>query len=405
MDDRYRDRVVAQLWGAEWTLGAWLRVELAAIEGQMRTGQVPRMDVGPLAYLTTAPHRSAWVREIAERERQTNHDVMAFLVWLRGVLPTPLRNWVHFGLTSSDLVDTAQGLRFAQMKPVLETALERLVGATEHWASDETQVLGYTHGQPAELMLLGHRGHHWHELIQRAIRHLSQATHWMCQAKLSGPVGDAKHWRTAADLYLTAMTLDLTHCAGETQVIPRDYLARWASAAAQLVRVCGKIAVDMRLMNILGEAQDTVQVSSSAMPHKRNMTRAERVGGMVRLAAGYEQMLQPLDLWLERDISNSSVERVAVPDLWHVLMFTIGQTTSLLMDVRPNRRRISRNIERAGHWPHTSTRVGKLLWSGLSIERAREVAAVGDPEITEDVDSDEGSNDTTDGPQGQEREE
>jgi adenylosuccinate lyase len=266
-------------------------------------------------------------------EARTKHDVAAFVTYLRQWYGEPHARWIHFGMTSSDLVDTAQGLRFKAMMHTLRSQVEDLVAALGIWVNERTPILGRTHGQAAEPTMLAVRATQWDRLIQEAMGNLMRDTRRLCTAKLSGPVGTYAHnppvieKKAAEELHLAPLMW------GATQIAPRGTLAAWANSASELVHACAKLAMDFRVMNTHGEVyepQSKGQVGSSAMAGKNNPIRAEQITGMARLAAGYASMLQPLDVWLERDISHSSVERVAVPDLWHVVLHTMEQTSTLL---------------------------------------------------------------------------
>jgi len=337
MDTRYQHPQVTDLWSREWTLDAWWRIEQALARAQSDTFTGPDQLSPPaidrrFIFETKIDFTDA-VEEIDKIEERTRHDVAAFLQFVRSRVPAQSARWIHFGLTSSDLVDTAQALRFKYMLGTLRPALSILSDAIAWWRDSKQMVLGRTHGQPAEPISMGMRAEHWYSLYNSAEDWLIGATDDMVFGKMSGPVGNFAHnspWiesRVMQELGLVGQG------QGATQIVPRVRLARWATCAAQLVAVCAKIAMDMRLMLLLGEARELKgpgQVGSSAMAHKKNPIRAEKITGLQRVAAGYAGMLQPLDLWLERDISNSSVERIVVPDLWHVLMHVIEETTSMV---------------------------------------------------------------------------
>jgi adenylosuccinate lyase len=347
MDLRYTHPAVSALWSLDATYRMWTDIELAVLRAQRESKVIPDDAArGLQAAMVDFSINPAAIQQI---EQVTRHDVGAFLEYARGHAGH-LGRWLHFGLTSSDLVETALGMRFKLMGPALVETADTIVDALSVWNSSEVPVVGRTHGQPAEPMQLRARGDHWTAIILEASVNLSRATRGMQMAKLSGPVGTYAHnppeveAEAARELGLRA------HGPGASQIRSRVPLAAWASAAATMVAACGKIAMDLRLMNLLGEAYEPRQdgqIGSTAMPQKTNMIRAEQVAGMARMAAGYAAMLQPLDLWLERDISHSSVERVAVPDLWHVLLHAMGQTSQLLRNVRLDGNGLMRSREQA----------------------------------------------------------
>lgn len=380
MDPRYADPQVTHLWSPEWTYATWHRIELAVMREQRRLGLINRNDTE--GYFDKATTHPLWTAEdiwaIHDLEKTTKHDVAAFIQYMREWYEYQTSGgarWFHYGLTSSDLVDTAMGIRFNELGIFLDQACSDLVSATNRWTKLHMETLGRTHGQPAEPITLSHRASSWMAHLRSVIPDLLAQTRRMQKAKLSGPVGTFAHnppeVESAAAMYLGLQAWG----PGASQVMPRADLAAWANSAALLVRVLNKIATDLRLMNLLGEAAEMKaeqQIGSSAMPHKNNPIKLEQIGGMARLAAGYASMLQPVELWLERDISNSSVERVAIPDLWHVLLYSVRSMTDLLssgVGVDPNV--MADNLHAAGHAPYTTRALSTALWAGDSYEDAR----------------------------------
>lgn len=356
----------------------WWEIERAVAYEQQATGQIPANETEALIHEKSQPRFSeADVRITQEIEETARHDVAAFLEFVRDWYGEPEGRWIHYGLTSSDLVDTAQGMRFKTLWPYLMSALDGLVAEVGAWSECRDVVLGRTHGQVGEPITIGTRAAHWAALVSQASYGLVGASDRMTKAKLSGPMGTFAHnppeleARVAGRLGLQAQG------RGASQIVPRGALADWASNAARMVQACAKIAMDLRLMNLLGEvqvAQSKGQVGSSAMAHKNNPIRAEKIGGMARLAAGYASMLQPLDLWLERDISNSSVERVAVPDLWHVLLHTLEQTALLLRETELDMNGIKDSIDEAGGLEMVSYLTLAGVREGRTVSDAREWA-------------------------------
>lgn len=376
MISRYSHPLVTELWSPEWTYNAWLRIELETLRHQRHLRVFAYPGTGELlAWLDQVQVNEHAVDAIALIERKTKHDVAAFLEWLRAGAPGG--QYIHFGLTSSDLVDTAQGMRFNRMHRHLLGALGELNDALQVWANNRTPVAGRTHGQPAEPTSIRARALHWHRTLAPAMTAVSRSIANTKVCKLSGPVGTFAHNPPELEQRV-ARALDLIPAGfGMSQIVPRTQLALWASSVSALVAACSKIAMDMRLMNLMGEVRWTQtdgQVGSSSMAHKNNPIIAEQIQGMSRLASGYAQMLQPLDGWLERDISQSSVERVAVPDLWHVLMHTIEQTTRMLLTAELVQVFIDKNLEENANalWVHNTTLTA--IAEGETLADAREYA-------------------------------
>lgn len=365
------------LWSLPSTYAQWLHIESTVLFHQLKQGIVPegspRALSNDLRGVSQPIIDERAVDLIAEIEQRTKHDVAAFLEWLRGGVK-PAGRWLHFGLTSSDIVDTAQGMRFRDMRIVVLEAMQGLMSELTRWCEDDTPILGYTHGQVAEMMTMRARAWQWVTTLATPAADLSRHTNRVAVCKLSGPVGTYQHNPPEVE-EAVARDLDLRpHGPGASQIASRAPLAAWANSAALLVGACAKIAMDVRLMHLNKEAivqQTDGQIGSSAMAHKRNPIGAEQLGGMARLARGYASMLQPLDVWLERDISHSSVERVAVPDLWHVVMHSIELTTTLLRGLTLNEWKINMGIPQAGVDPLVAGLTLQAISDGMGWEEAR----------------------------------
>lgn len=376
MDRRYQHPAVERLWSPEWTYAAWWKIEQAIIRAQRN--HMPEVN-GPEtdALLSDKEPRFSdpdVLAMIGEMEKATKHDVAAFVNYMREWFGTTSGRWIHYGVTSSDLVDTAQGMRFKELQSTSELVQYQLVQALHLWTQKPTVVLGMTHGQPAEPTSMQVRASHWHVLLTDALTDLTAGTNLMMRAKIAGPVGTYAHNppQVEADVAFELGLVSQTY--GSSQVIPRGYLARWASAAAHVMQVCAKIAMDLRLMNLLreaGEPLDDGQVGSSSMAHKVNPIRAEQITGLARVGLAYSDMLQPLDLWLERDISHSSVERIAVPDLWHLVLHVMGQTTRLLERTELVGLIVEKNLEDSANAAYVSHATYGNIRDGMDAEAAR----------------------------------
>ena len=373
--------MVTRLWGAEYTYENWLEIERCVLRAQREADPEFAAQTETLwLWLQRVGINDQAVGEIRRIERQeTKHDVAAFLSWLRdgaGIKNgPPIGQYIHFGLTSSDVVDTCQALRFKELYGLLSDEVGTLIGTLSTWTNTDIPVAGRTHGQIGEPTSMRARAWHWLSTLEPALVGLLQATRGMQYAKLSGPMGTFAHNSPEIEIKV-AKLLGLRQMGqGASQIVPRSALAMWANAASVFAASCSKIATDLRLMNMLGQAtwQHTAkQVGSSAMPHKNNPIVAEQINGLAQLARGYASMLQPLDLWLERDLSHSCVERVAVPDLWHTLLWTIHQTNWLLENLHINEGTIEVELhDRANElWSHRATLDG--IRDGMTYDEARE---------------------------------
>jgi adenylosuccinate lyase len=397
VDTRYAQHEVSQVFDLPWTYSTWWAIERELVTVQRRLGLVDTNETDQLvdvAQPAFTARSEGLIRQILEEERVVQHDVAAFLAVVRQWWGEPHARWIHFGLTSSDLVDTAMALRFQTLNPVLERAINDLVGTVGVWTRLQTPLLGRTHGQPAEPTTVGVRASNWMAHFGPAVTDLIVAGNGMLHAKLSGPIGTYAHNSVQVER-MTAEALGLAPFgAGASQVVPRIHLASWADAAARFLGVLDKVATDLRLMNILGEVNELrtgEQVGSSAMPHKENPIGLEQVSGMARLAAGYAGMLRHTSLWLERDISHSCVERVAVPDLWHVLLYSIRRMTDLMGGkVQVDPVGCMENLDSAGVAPYTSKLTLSAIRRGMTVSEARRWAMTTNAADTVNVDADAG---------------
>lgn len=338
MIPRYSTPAVDELWSDEWTFNQWLEIERQTLAAQRTIGLVPQDATRDLAHWLDRCHvndDTAGVIRAVERT-ETHHDVAAFLKFWRDARGQDDAKWLHYGLTSSDLVDTTQAVRFRRMREVFQDRLRLLLGALANLVRTEQPMLGFTHGQPGEPTSIAARAFGWLAEIEGPMQAANQGCRPMQQMKLSGPMGTFAHNPPEVERAV-ARALGLTPMGpGATQITPRSNLALWGSSCAHLLAAYAKVAHDLRLLNFRGEVRwqrDTGHIGSSAMPHKNNPIEAEQIVGFARMARGFAVMLETAaPLWLERDISNSGPERVAVPDLWHVVL----RATDLLADVLNN---------------------------------------------------------------------
>lgn len=381
MIGRYSHPLVSACWTSQTTHALWLQIEKAVLDAQIEESMFPAEKEAHVqalrAALDTIEFTGEAEAEIVACERTTKHDVAAFLEWVREQVPHG--ELLHFGLTSSDLIDTSMGVRFAQLYHMVVDAFRDLISAITDLTEMGIPMLGRTHGQPAEPTSLAVRAWHWLATLEPAMVAVHRHSKFMRVAKLSGPVGTYAHNSPAVEIR-AAKALGLQpHGPGASQVVPRTTLALWASSVGAFAAACSKIATDLRLLHLTGEVywdQTAGQVGSSAMAHKNNPIQAEHVCGLARLAGGYAQMLQPVDLWLERDISNSAVERVAVPDLFHVLMRITDQTTDMLQTLKVDQSVIRDNLDTHPEaWVHKMTLDEAI--GGTDIKEARESALIG----------------------------
>jgi adenylosuccinate lyase len=328
MIDRYRTPEMTAVWDDRTRFSRWLEVELLATEAHAALGVVPAADARTCR--DQAPTiNDAFVEAVLEREAITNHDVAAFVDVVQSAIGAPAGSWIHYGLTSSDVVDTALCWAMRDAADLLITASTRLLDSLITLARTHrnTVMIGRTHGIHAEPTTFGAKVALWALQVDRDRERLRAARDGVAVMKLSGAVGTYSNIPPEVEAHVGA-ALGLTPVPA-TQVIARDRHAEFLWACASVAATCELVAVELRHLQRteVGEVREGFsagQKGSSAMPHKRNPISAETISGLARvvrsnLLAG----LQDVALWHERDISHSSVERVILPDssmLAHYLM-------------------------------------------------------------------------------------
>ena len=372
MIPRYTLAEMGAIWTDRARFEAMLRVELAVVHAQADLGQVPREDAE-----TIAARARVDVDRIAELERTTDHDVIAFVSQVAETVG-PEGRYLHLGLTSSDVLDTGLALQCRaaadRLLADLDAAIATLVRRARQHA--DTVMMGRTHSVHAEPITFGVKLAGWAFELDRDRRRIRAAADDLAAGKLSGPVGTYSHVGPEIEADVMA-SLGLAVDPVSTQIVQRDRHAAFLAAVAVTGGSVERFATEVRNLQHteLGEVQEPFrsgQKGSSAMPHKRNPILSERLAGMARLLRGYAQAaLEDQALWHERDISHSSVERVALPDSTILLDYMLVKLTGLVdgLVVRPDRMR--ENVER-GLGLHASSRVLLALVedAGLSREDA-----------------------------------
>jgi len=368
---RYTTPEMGALWSEEGKYRAWLEVELAICDGLAEYGYIPR------AAAQTIRERARFdVQRIAELEQETRHDVMAFVRNLAENVGEAGR-WIHFGVTSYDVVDTALALRLKQALGLilqecgaLQTEIRRL--ALEHL---HTPMIGRTHGVHAEPITFGFKLLGWYAEMERHIQRLERLLPEISVGKVSGAVGIHANIDPRVEEYVCAK-LGLTPDPASTQIVARDRHASLLCALAVLAGSLEKFATEIRNLQrteIL-EVQEPFaqgQTGSSAMPHKRNPWNCETVSGLARVVrANALAMLETVATWHERDLTNSSVERIVIPDSLTLVHWMLRKFTSILrgLVVLPDNMR--RNLELLGGLPFSEHVMLALIQKGLSREHA-----------------------------------
>ncbi|MEL6611281.1 MAG: adenylosuccinate lyase [Bacteroidota bacterium] len=372
MIDRYTRPEMGALWSEQAQFQSWLDVELAACWAWSKaTGQIPMQDVEVLY-----ADASFDIARIHEIEAATRHDVVAFT---RAVSETlgPEKRWVHYGLTSSDVVDTALAYRITQANKLLRKGLDRLSDVLAARAREHktTLCVGRTHGVHAEPTTFGLKLARFYDQVRRDIVRFEAAAEALRVGKLSGAVGTFANIPPEVER-LTCERLGLRPAPISTQVLPRDLHAQYLSALALVGATIETIAVEIRHLqrSEVLEAEEAFgkgQKGSSAMPHKRNPVGSENLTGAARLLRGYMvSAYENVALWHERDISHSSVERVIVPDATIILDYALHRMARIVENLTVNADRMKENMERTYGLVFSQRLLLMLIDTGLSREAA-----------------------------------
>jgi adenylosuccinate lyase len=363
---------MARVWSDEAKLERWLDVELAALDGWAQIGVVPDADLAAIRATARAPSPE----RVAEIERETNHDVAAFVDAVAESLG-PEGRWFHYGLTSSDVLDTALSVAVQQSGQIVLAGIDQAFAAVVARAEEHrlTLCMGRTHGVHAEPTTFGLKLVGWAFALERDRARLARAFEGLRVGKLSGAVGTY----SAADPEVERVAcerLGLEPAPSSTQILQRDRHAEVLSALAGLASSLDRFATEIRHLarTEVREVEEPFgkgQKGSSAMPHKRNPITAERISGLARVVranalVGYENVA----LWHERDISHSSAERVVLPDSFLAVDYMLGRFTWLVEGLVVRAERMRENLD-ASHGLYFSQRLLlALVESGLSRDEA-----------------------------------
>lgn len=369
---RYSRPEMSRVWSEEAKLERWLAVELAALDAWSELGTVPRAAAAAIRseVRTPTPDR------VAELERETNHDVAAFVDAL-GEQLGPEGRWLHFGLTSSDVLDTALALAVRDAGRLLLDGLDAALAAVVEQAERhrDTLMIGRTHGIHAEPTRFGLKLAGWAFQIDRDRGRVERALEGMRVGKLSGAVGT--YASAPPDVERIACeALGLEPAPSSTQIVQRDRHAELLSALALLASSLDRFALEVRHLartevREVEEPFASGQKGSSSMPHKRNPIVSERICGLARVVRGYALVgLENVALWHERDISHSSAERIVLPDAFLAVDYMLDRFGWLVrgLVVRPERMRA--NLEQTGGLYFSQRLLLALVGSGLARDEA-----------------------------------
>ena len=365
---------MARIWSQETRYDNWLRVELAVCEVYARRGVIPGDALNRIkAKARVDPRR------IDEIEATTRHDVIAFLTNLEEAIGADSR-FVHIGMTSSDVLDTALALQLQQACEILLADLERFRAAVRALALAHrtTLCVGRSHGIHAEPMTFGLKAALWYAEAGRNLERLRRARETVRVGKISGAVGTFAHIEPDVEEE-ACHVLGLEPAPVSSQIVQRDRHAELMTTLAIIAASLEKVALEIRALQRteIGEAEEPFaegQKGSSAMPHKRNPVGSENITGLARLIrANAGAALENVALWHERDISHSSVERVILPDSTILLDYMLHRMSGILEGLRVYPERMRENMERSFGLMYSQRVLLRLTESGLPRQRAYEI--------------------------------
>jgi adenylosuccinate lyase len=368
---RYTRTELGRIWSEENRFRTWLKVEIAATETLAEAKVVPKQAARAIREL--ADFRLDRIREI---EAEVRHDVIAFTTAVAEFVG-PESRWFHYGLTSNDVVDTAQALLIQEASAIIAADLRELADVLKRRAFEfkDTPMIGRTHGIHAEPITFGFKLANWYSETQRNIERFDRAMEDMRVGKFSGAVGTFAHLTPELEEKMCAR-LGLNPAAISSQVIQRDRHANYLATLAVIACTLDKIATEIRHLQRtevreVEEYFSEKQKGSSAMPHKRNPVTCEQISGLARVVrsnaqAGFENVA----LWHERDISHSSVERVILPDSTTLVDYMLAKTTNLLNTMFVYPERMKANLESTGGLVFSGQLLLDLVEQGVSREDA-----------------------------------
>lgn len=375
MIERYTTPAMEAIWSRQAKYDRWLQVELAICEAWAGTGVIPSDD------LEAIRSKSSFTLERCDEiEAETRHDLVAFVRCVEENVG-PAGRWVHYGVTSYDVIDTALGMMLRDSCDVLLASAGRLSAAMDalferHGAHP---MIGRTHGIHAEPITFGHKIESWRRELKRNVDRLASCREELAVGKVSGAVGIHAHVSPSMEAEI-CRGLGLAADPSSTQIVNRDRHAHFLNVLAVLGAGLERIATELRNLQRteileVQEAFASGQTGSSAMPHKRNPWNSETVCGLARLLRGNAHaMVESVATWHERDLTNSSLERIVFPDSCHLADFMLGRMARILEGLHVLPENMARNLRHMGDLVYSEHLMVSLVGKGLSRAEAYQVA-------------------------------
>jgi len=371
MISRYTRQEMGKIWTDQRKFETWLEIELIVCEARSQLGEIPAEAVQEIR-----EKASFDVHRVDEIEKVTKHDILAFLTNV-GEYIGPLSQYLHYGLTSSDILDTSLALLLKEASELILQDLHQLLKVLKEKAFQykDTLMIGRSHGVHAEPITFGLKMALWYDEMRRNLIRMERAKESVSVGKISGAVGTFAHIPPRVEEYV-CKRLGLKPAPISTQIVQRDHHAEFFTTLAIIASSIEKFAVELRHLQrteIL-EAEEFFskgQKGSSAMPHKRNPISSENLSGLARLIRSYSlAALENIPLWHERDISHSSVERVIAPDATILIDYMLNRLISLLKNLIVYPENMKANLEKMGGLIHSEVILLLLTKKGLSREEA-----------------------------------
>ena len=371
MIERYTLKKMKNIWDLNSKYNFYLKVELATCQAYFEIGQIPKKD-----FENIKNNAKFDLNRINEIEKEVNHDVIAFLTNINENIGESAR-YLHMGLTSSDVIDTALGLQFKEANRIIENDLLKTLNLLKEKAFQykDTPCIGRSHGILAEPMVFGLKFLNWYNQLDRAYKYFKISKEDVEQGQISGPVGTYSNVNPNIEKRVCEI-LGLKPCKISTQVISRDVYAYHLNSLTMIAKVIEQAAIEIRHLQkteIL-EVEENFkkgQKGSSAMPHKKNPIASENLCGLARIIKNnFNASLDNIVLWHERDISHSSVERIIFPDTTILINYMLNRFINTIENLNINKEHMLKNINLYGGIVFSQKVLLKLTSKGLSREVA-----------------------------------
>lgn len=371
MIERYTRDEMKNIWDLNSKYNFYLQVELAACQAYYETGKIPKQD-----FENIKNNAKFDLNRINEIEKEVNHDVIAFLTNINENVGESSR-YIHMGLTSSDVIDTALGLQFKEANKIIEKDILNALNILKEKAFEykNTPCIGRSHGILAEPMVFGLKFLNWYSQLNRAYKYFKISKDDVEQGQISGPVGTYSNISPDIEKRVCEI-LGLKPCKVSTQVIPRDVYAYHLNSFTMIAKVIEQAAIEIRHLQKteileVEEGFKKGQKGSSAMPHKKNPISSENLCGLARLIKNnFNASLDNIVLWHERDISHSSVERIIFPDTTILINYMLNRFINTIENLNINKEHMLKNINLYGGIVFSQKVMLKLTSKGLSRENA-----------------------------------